>query len=168
MKRVPEIRMFPRVLLALAAGAALCPAQSYSGPRPPKPDVAYLLHADNLVETEAREATEEKRKSDTVYRVPGVSSSARTPLAEPIFLFDSQKISPDDLELYKLEVRGGNREATFSQKRRKEGPHSFHLSVTKLDGHLYRVEVNAGLGLDSGEYALTPRESNRVFCFQVY
>src|SRR5262249_4958493 len=63
----------------LCLGVAV--AQKYSGPRPTKTDVPYLLHADNLVETEVTEAKEEKRKDDLAYIVPGANSSARTPLA---------------------------------------------------------------------------------------
>ena len=38
--------------------------------------------------------------------------------------------------------------------------------LTKLDDALYRVEVNEVL--ENGEYSLSPRGSNQVFCFQVY
>jgi hypothetical protein len=40
--------------------------------------------------------------------------------------------------------------------------------VTRIEGHLYRVDVNEGLGLENGEYSLSPQGSNTVFCFQVY
>ena len=37
-------------------------AQKYSCPRPPKPDLPYLVHADNLVETESAEAKPEENR----------------------------------------------------------------------------------------------------------
>ncbi len=155
--------------LSLALALACAPvfaADTYSGPRPPKPDVPYLLHADNLVETEAGEAKEQQKgKNETVYTIPGASSPARTPLAEPIFLFESEKIKPEALQLYRLEVRGGNREVVTS---RKKAARPLRLMVTRLDQGLYRLEVNEGMGLENGEYALTPSESNAVFCFEVY
>ena len=61
-------------------------ADDYTGPRPPKPDVLYLVHASNLVPTEVTEAQQEGKKDDTTFSVAGAASSARTPLAEPIFL----------------------------------------------------------------------------------
>ncbi|MCC7157461.1 MAG: hypothetical protein IT161_22975, partial [Bryobacterales bacterium] len=69
-------------------------AQKYQGPAPPKPDIPYLLHASNLVETEVGEAQESKMKDDLLYTVRGATSTARTPLAEPIFIVDAQKLFP--------------------------------------------------------------------------
>ncbi len=138
----------------------------YNGPRPPKPDLPYLLHADHLIPTEAVEAREEKRKSETIATVAGASSPARTPLAEPIFLLESAKLDPGQLELWKLESKGGNRQLVLPDKPKKGGPRPLRLLVTKLDDTLYRVEVNEVL--ENGEYSLSPRGSSQVFCFQVY
>ena len=49
--------------LALATLAAS--ADDYTGPRPPKPDVLYLVHASNLIPTEVTEAQQEGKKDDT-------------------------------------------------------------------------------------------------------
>ncbi|MDE3167873.1 MAG: hypothetical protein KGN36_18880, partial [Acidobacteriota bacterium] len=62
-----------RAALLLLSGAAW--AQTYAGPRPPRNDLPYLKHADNLVPTEASEAKEEKGKKDEiVYVIAGASS----------------------------------------------------------------------------------------------
>ena len=153
--------VFSILLLAtLAAGA-----DDYTGPRPPKADVLYLVHASNLVPTEVTEASQEGKKDESTFSVAGAASSARTPLAEPIFLLRSEKIRPDALELYRFEVKNGRRQLTLSRKRSdKSGP--FHLSITKLDKDLYRVEADEAL--ENGEYSLSPNGSNAVFCFQVY
>jgi hypothetical protein len=124
------------------------------------------MHADNLIETDVTEAKEEQRKNESAYTIPGAAASARTPLAEPIFLFLSDKIAPESLELYRLEVKGGNRQVTFSKKQRDS--HPLRLMVTRLTGKLFRVEVNEGMGLEPGEYSLSPSGSNQVFCFGVY
>jgi hypothetical protein len=147
------------LLATLAAGA-----DDYTGPRPPKPDVLYLVHASNLVPTEVAEAQQEGKNNDT-FSVSGAASSARTPLSEPIFLLRSEKIKPDSLELYRFDVKSGRRQLTLSRKRSdKSGP--FHLSITKLDKDLYRVEADEAL--EDGEYSLSPSGSNAVFCFQIY
>jgi hypothetical protein len=143
-------------------GAVAFAADDYAGPRPPKPDTLYLVHADNLIPTEAAEAKQEK--GDT-FVVSGAASPARTPLAEPIFLLQTDKLSPESLELYRFDVKNGHREITLSGKRRG-GPRPLHLQVTKLDRNLYRIE--AAETLENGEYSLSPSGSNRVFCFQVY
>src|SRR5713101_6827727 len=91
-------------------------AQKYSGPRPAKPDVPYLLHADTLVETEVADAKEEKRKDDLAYIVAGPSSPVKTPLAGPIFLFEADKLAAEKLQLYRFEVKNGHREVFFSHK----------------------------------------------------
>jgi len=155
-----------KAILLLWAVLAAAPRE-YSGPMPPQPDVPYLLHADNLVETEPSEAREQKRGRDTVYSIAGATSKARTPLAEPIFLLRSEKIAPDSLELYALEVRGGNREVVFPENKNR-APRPKRLVWTKLADKLFRFEVSENLGLDNGEYSLTPRGSNSVFCFTVY
>jgi hypothetical protein len=85
------------------------------------------MHADNLIPTEATEAKQEK--NDT-YSVSGTTSPARTPLAEPIFLLQSDKMTPESLELYRLDVKNGRREITLSSRRRG-GPRALHLAVTR-------------------------------------
>ncbi len=148
-------------MLALAATA-----QSYKGPRPPKADVVYLVHASNLVPTEVAEAREDSKKNSTTYSVPGANSSARTPLAEPIFVLMSDKINAESLELYRMEVKNGQREVSTTQKRTRGGPRAYRVSVTRLDRGLFKLEASETL--ENGEYALTPQGSNKVFCFEVY
>ena len=154
-----------RTSLLLLVAIGLCGAEKYTGPLPPKPDVPYLLHATNLVETELGQAREESRKNDTNYVIAGASSPARTPLAEPIFIIDAQRASPERFELYRLEVKGGNREVTFSNRRRG-GNRPYHLAVTPLGGHLYKIEADEPL--ENGQYALSPSGDNRAFCFEIY
>jgi hypothetical protein len=140
-------------------------ADDYTGPRPPKADVLYLVHGSNLVPTEATEAQQDGKKDESTFSVSGAASSARTPLAEPIFLLRAEKIRPNELELYRFDVKGGRRQLTLSKKRSdKSGP--FHLSITKLDKDLYRVEADEAL--ENGEYSLSPTGSNAVFCFEIY
>ena len=144
----------------------LCLWADYNGPRPPKPDIPYLLHANNLTATEVVEAKEEQGKKDeTTYVIEGASSPVKTPMAEPIFLIESDKINPERLELYRLEVRNGRREITINQKKHR-GPRQFRVLVTRVADHLYRVEASERL--ENGEYSLSPSDSNRAFCFQVY
>lgn len=149
----------------LLIAASLCNAADYDGPRPPKRDVPYLLHASKLVETEVVEAKEESKKDDITYVIAGAESSAKTPMAEPIFIFESEKIAPDKMELYKLEVRNGRREVTINQKKRR-GPRPFRVLVTRLGDRLYRIEASETL--ENGQYSLSPSDSNKAFCFEVY
>ena len=155
------MRFVPILFLATLAAVA----DDYTGPRPPKPDVLYLVHAANLLPTEVTEAQQDGKKDETTFSVSGAASSVRTPLAEPIFLLRSEKIKPNALELYRFEVKNGRRQLTLSKKR-KDNTGPFHLSITKLDKDLYRVEADEAL--ENGEYSLSPNGSNSVFCFQVY
>ena len=152
------------VLLCLTAGLSNS-EEKYSGPVPPKPDVLYLMHATTLVETEVGQAREEKRKNDSTYIVNGASSPARTPLAEPVFIVDARQIAPERLELYKLDVKNGNREVSIAPKARRTAGR-LYLTVTKLNGRLYKIE--ASTPLENGEYAISPSDGNSVFCFEVY
>ena len=151
-------RFLPLALFALA----LC-AQKYSGPLPPKPDLPYLKQADQLIATEALEAKEEKRKGDTLYIIAGAASPARTPLASPLFLFQSDKLVAQDLALFKLDVRNGHREILFGARK---APKPILVAVTLVEGNVFRMEVSDSL--PPGEYALSPQGSNQVFCFAVY
>jgi hypothetical protein len=155
-----------RWLTLILLSAALAFGQKYTGPKPPKPDLPYLVHADNLVPTEVSESKPETKHNDVMYTVPGTSSPARTPLAEPIFLMESDKITAQSLELYKVDVKSGHREVTMSQKHTRGGAKALRLSVTRLDHNLYRIEVDEQI--ENGEYALSPNGSNTVFCFEVY
>jgi hypothetical protein len=153
-------------LLALIFGvAALATAQKYDGPRPPKPDLPYLKHATNLVPTEPSEAKEQKGKKDeTTYVIPGAASTARTPLASPILILQTQKLNAQNLQLYRLESRNGRREITASPKKPMQ---PLRMEVSRLDSNgLYKLEVIDSL--EPGEYSLSPEGSNQVFCFQVF
>ncbi len=152
--------------LLLPVTLALGAEEKYTGPRPAKPDVLYLVHADNLVETEVLEAKQEDKGNDQINWIPGTASPARTPLAEPIFLIDAQKISPDKLELYKFDVKRDRREITFPKKQGRNTPHPLRIMVKPIEGKLYRVEANETL--ENGEYGLSPSGSDQVFAFQVY
>lgn len=151
------------VLLALCSAGLF--AQKYTGPKPEKTDLVYLVHADNLVATEAGDAKEEKRKDDVVAVVPGTTSPAATPLASPIFLIRTDKISADALEIYKLEVRNGHREVLLTHKN-KPVAKPIIPTATNVGEDLYKVEVDQVL--PNGEYSITPRGSDVVFCFRVY
>src|SRR5437588_9007206 len=97
-----------RLLALLLAAPVVAAAQKYTGPRPPKNDLPYLKHAENLVPTEASEAKEEKGKKDEItYVIAGAASTARTPLASPILLLQTDKLKAESLQLYKLETRNG-------------------------------------------------------------
>ena len=159
------MRVGPLFLVSLCSTFAWA-QEKYTGPRPPKADVVYLAHADNLVPTEVTEAKEESKKDEVTYTIPGATSAARTPLAEPIFILQTDKFQPEQLELYRMDVKNGRREVTMSQKRRRGGPRPLRLSVTRLERGLYRIEASETL--ENGEYALSPNGSNRVFCFEVY
>lgn len=140
-------------------------AQKYTGPRPAKPDLPYLMHADDLLPTESAEARQEERKNDVTYVIPGANSSARTPLASPAFLLQTDQLQADRLQLFKLLSKGGQREVLFTRKK-KLVAHPIRLNVTRLAENLYKIEVDEIL--ENGEYSLTPSDSNQVFCFQIY
>jgi hypothetical protein len=152
--------MIPRSALGVAL--ALAAALAQNEPKPEKPDLPYLKHATTLIATEAVAAKPEKHGNDTRYIITGANSPARTPLAAPIFLFQSDKIAADSLEFYRLESKGDHREIDYS----KSGPEPLRLIVTRLPGSLYRVEAYEGQ--EEGEYALRPRDSGTFFCFAIY
>ena len=147
--------------------AGLVPAaEKYSGPRPPKVDVPYLLHADNLVETESGTATTEQRKDATYAVLKGANSPAKTPLSEPIFILRTEKLDVNKLEAYKLESKGGQREVLIGHKKPKNVTRPIYLKLTRLDDRLYQVEVDEPL--ENGEYSLTPQGSDETFSFAIY
>jgi hypothetical protein len=159
------MRMFTLALLATLTVAAQTGAD-YTGPTPPKADVPYLLHASTLVETDRVEAKQESKKNSTLYWIDGASATARTPLAEPIFIIRTAKMIPDRLELYRFDVKKGRRELELKDRDSRNDSKTLHLNVTKLGKDLYRVE--AAEELPNGEYSLSPSGSNTVFAFQVF
>jgi hypothetical protein len=155
--------MLRRFLLLLTCSAALF-GQKYDGPQPEKPDLPYLIHADNLVPTEANEAKEETRKDEVLYVIEGATSPAATPLASPVFLIRVDQLAPERLEIYKLESKNGRREVLFRKKKQTARP--IRCNVTRVADNLYKLDVEEALG--NGEYSITPNGSNQVFCFRVY
>jgi hypothetical protein len=156
--------MRSKIALAFTIAGCLFAAEKYKGPVPPKPDIPSLLHASSLVETEVADARQGKKNDEFI--ISGASSSARTPLAEPIFIIDARNIQPETFELYRLDVKGGNREVSLGGNRRRGGSHALHLAVKPLGGHLFRVEADEAL--EDGEYALSPNGDNKAYCFEIY
>jgi len=142
-------------------------AEDYKGPRPPKSDIPYLLHAGDLLATEVAEASQENQKKTSVFSIPGAGSPVKTPLAEPIFILETKQLDPASLELWRLDVHNGQRSVSITGGTHHKGAAGpFHLSVTKIGDRLYRIEAQDML--ENGEYSLSPAGSNRAFCFQVY
>ena len=156
-------RLFiPAILCALVAMAA----EKYDGPRPDKSDIPYLKHASKLIPLEIGEMKEEQaKKDDTTLVMSGAAAPTRTPLAEPIFLFNSDRLDPMRLELYKVENKNGRREIKF-KKKGSNGPRPYKVMINPLGGKLYRIDVNETL--ENGQYCLSPSGDNRVFCFEVF
>ena len=158
--------MTRRILLALSLLSWAASAEDkYSGPRPEKKDVPYLLHGDKLVITEVQSASQSRSKEGQLFFVPGPTSPARTPLTEPIFLFSADRFRVDQIGLFHFEVRNGRREIVISGKHKRE-EESFHLNIRKIDENLFRMEVSEML--NPGEYSLSPEGDNTAFCFTVY
>ena len=158
--------LLPQAGLLFIFLTAAGPAEKYTGAWPPKPDVPYLVHVDNLIETEAAEAKNEARGNQRTAWVAGVASPVRTPLAEPIFLIDVQKLVPEKIELYRFDGKRERREVSLQLKSGKGASRALRLTVTRVEGKLYRLEANEAL--ENGEYSLSPDGSDQVFCFQVY
>jgi hypothetical protein len=152
-------RLAPLLLLAFAASAQ----QQYDGPRPTKPDLPFLVQGNQVMATEALEAKEHKQKKDTLFVIEGAASPARTHLASPFFLFEPERIVPETLGLYKLDVKDGQRQILFPARK---PPKPILVDVTRVDANLFRIDIHETLA--PGEYALSPEGSNAVFCFAVY
>ncbi len=155
------------LLRALACGLIpVLAALAQSFPEPPKPDVPFLIHAGNLVETETNEATDESDEKETRYAVPGPTSPARTPLALPELAMKPETVDPGLLELYRFEPVDGRREILLKRKK-KILARPFHVTALPSDRKgVYRLRV--AQTLEPGEYCLTPQGANAVYCFTVF
>lgn len=149
----------------LLTAAVLLAQQKYTGSRPPKKNLPYLVQADNLIETEVKTADQQTKKDDTTYVIPGDKSTARTPLASPTLVIEAAGMDVEKLQLFRLEVKNGHREVTF-RKKGKGGAVPLGTNITKVSGNLYQIEVSDSLPV--GEYSLSPDGSNDVFCFAVF
>jgi hypothetical protein len=76
-----------------------------------------------------------------------------------------EEIQADRMQLYKMQSKGGRREMLFA-RRTKVVARPIRLNVTRLEDNLYKLEVDDIL--ENGEYTLTPQDSNKVFCFEIY
>jgi hypothetical protein len=150
-------------LIVFAIGVAA--QTTYTGPRPDKKDVPYLVHAAALVQTEIARSTPIPDGDRTIWSIPGESSLAKTPLALPMFIIDSTAVVPARLRLYPFEPKDGRRRLTLSNKGQGEAE-PILITVSNVSGTLYRIEtVNE---IPNGEYCLTTPGSNRFFCFSVF
>jgi hypothetical protein len=162
MTRRTLLRSLPLVLSAAASAE-----DKYSGPKPANKDLPYLLHGEKLIATEVQKASQSDSKQGQVFFVSGTTSPARTPLAEPVFIFSPDHFRAEQLGLFRLDVRNGRREVVISGKHKRDDAEGvFHLSLRRLEEDLFRIEVSEML--NPGEYALSPEGDNTAFCFTVY
>jgi hypothetical protein len=152
----------------LAAAMALTQDKA-SEPKPPKTDLPCLLQASKLIATEPQVVNRSGPKSDETISVSGVTSPARTPLPEPIFLFSPGEIKAGDFELIRFQVANGHRqwkkgEQTTPDNDEPEEP--LRLTLRPVGEGVVRIE--AAVMLNPGEYALIPRGKNTAFCFTVF
>jgi hypothetical protein len=147
------------LLAALSAGA-----QKYAGPLPAKPDLPYIKQAAQLIPMETAEARDQKEKNGTLMVIAGAESPVKTPLSLPIFILKAEKLAPDRLQLFKLDVKDGHREFLSGGA---NPPDVLHMEVARLsaDG-LCRIAVSDPL--EAGEYVLLAEGVRQVFCFQVF
>lgn len=162
-----SIATLAAALLLLAALPAAA-QKKYTGPRPTKADVPFLVHANQLLPVETSEAREAQGKNETNYSVAGESSPTRTPVPEPVFLFLSDRINPERLSLFRMVTRNGERTLSLPSdpRKKKDSVRPIFILVTPLENRLFKVEVNEPL--DNGEYCLSPEGSNTVFCFSEF
>lgn len=154
------------LVFCLAFASALLGQDPYKGPVPEKADLPYIRHANKLVPTDIGEAKDESAKNDTIYTLAGAASTARTPLTEPSFIVKVDKLNVQQMQLYRMEAKGGRRVLTLPKNPKKNSPRSLRLSLDPLSSGLYKLEVQEPL--DAGEYCLSPSGTNSVFCFAVY
>ena len=114
------MRLISVFLLLTCISIPAVAAEKYTGPRPPKADVPYLLHADNLVETEIGAASTENRKDNATAVINGANSPVKTPLSEPIFIIRTDRLQADRFEVYRLESKDGKREVSLGNKKGKK------------------------------------------------
>lgn len=156
--------MLYRLCMAGLAAALAAGAQKYDGPQPAKPDTLYIKQAGTLMPMETAEARSEKAGTGSRFTVDGAASAVRTPLSLPVFLVKVQKLAPEHLQLFKMDVRDGHREFVAGGA---NPPDVLHMEVTKLNNDgLCRIAVSDPL--EPGEYAVSSSGSNQVFCFQVF
>jgi hypothetical protein len=142
--------------------------QNASDPKPPKTDLPYLLEAEKLIATDGQPISRSGPKDDETISVKGTTSSARTPLPEPIFLFSPGQISANDFELIQFQVADGKRQWKKGQPANTgdEPEQVLRLTVRPVREGVVRIE--AAVMLNPGEFALLPRGKDIAFCFTVF
>jgi len=152
--------------IAILFVAVLSGQPNYTGPHPPKKNVPYLVHAGNPVETEAGTAFQIINNDLITYVISGEKSTARTPLASPIFVIESADITDvEKLRLFRLVAQDGHRTVTFHKKSLR-GAMPLRIEIKPIPGGLFEIEVVDSL--PPGQYALTPDGANNVYCFEVF
>jgi hypothetical protein len=125
------LRRFVWMALAVAVAAS---AQKYDGPAPPKPICLISSTATRCLPTEAVEAKQENKKGDALYTIDGAASSAKTPLASPILIMKADKILPQNLQLFRFDVKNGHRELNLPAKRTSAShPHCGNQALVRRD-----------------------------------
>ena len=160
--RIVKLSCVALFVLSLSAFAQ----EPYKGPVPDKSDLPFIRHANKLIPTDVGQAKDESAKGDTIYSVAGTAATAKTPLTEPSFIVKVEKMNIQQMQLYKMDTKGGQRQLYLSAKPKKNGPRPIRISLDPLSTGLYKLEVQEPL--ENGEYCLSPGGTNAVYCFAVY
>jgi hypothetical protein len=131
----------------------------YTGPTPTKTDALYFDLSGILITVEKGEAV---TKDQSLYTIEGSTSTTKVPGGAPRFMLLSEKILPKRLDLYKVSTREGHREIRIDPR---NPPKSIPMTVTRFDDNIYSLQPAEPL--EPGEYTVTPKDSNIVFCFTV-
>ncbi len=107
-------------------------------------------------------------KDDQTITVAGVTSSARTPLPEPIFLFSPAQMDATQFELIHFQVADGRRHWKKGQQEHldDEPDEPLRITLRPVAAGITRIEATPMLA--PGEYALIARSQNIAFCFTVF
>jgi hypothetical protein len=141
--------------------------QKDAAPKPPKTDLPYLLEGNKLIPTDTQAAT--RSKDDQTITVAGATSSARTPLPEPVFLFSPGQLAAAQFELFHFQILKDHRQWTKGAQDRPDNDapeDTIRLTLRPAGSGLVRIE--AAEMLNPGEYALIARGQNKAFCFTVF
>jgi hypothetical protein len=157
--------VFRPCTFAILLAGFLIAGMEYAGPRLPRKDTVYLVHADQLIATEASVARQQTTANEITYIVSGESSTARTPLARPTLLIEAENLTADKFRLFPLDVRNGHHELNFHYKGRG-GAFPRRADIANTAADIGRIDVLDSLS--AGEYALSPDGVNDVFCFEVF
>lgn len=142
-------------------GTLMPPARLKELPSPALPDALYANVNGQAVALSREKSKREKSGQIVSYTLLAQPSAVDVASRSPLFVLRLEKTSATGWELFRVQVRDGKRVISIDTTAQSPSVPIRVLTANEL------IQIEPVTPLDQGQYCMSARNSNDVFCFKV-